>query len=225
MILIFDLDDTLYPEIDFVRGGLKNVSNYLSTNYDLNSDKLYNQMLNLLNLNGRGKIFDDILKNYKIYSKKNVLKCISVYRSSKTSIKLYPEAKKCLNHFSDHRKYLITDGNVNVQRNKIKQLNLNQHFIKTIPTNQYGKSFSKPSTKCFEKIIKIEKCNPNEIIYIGDNPNKDFINIKKIGIRTLRVLTGSFKDLSLSHDYEAEHKINNLSYFTKNLIKTIYENR
>ena len=72
---------------------------------------------------------------------------------------------------------------------------------------------------------KIEKCNPNEIIYIGDNPNKDFINIKKIGIRTLRVLTGSFKDLSLSRDYEAEHKINNLSYFTKNLIKTIYENR
>ena len=70
MILIFDLDDTLYPEIDFVRGGLINVSNYLSTNYDLNSDKLYNHMLNLLNLNGRGKFLMIFLRIIRFIPKK-----------------------------------------------------------------------------------------------------------------------------------------------------------
>jgi putative hydrolase of the HAD superfamily len=42
------------------------------------------------------------------------------------------------------------------------------------------------------------------MIYIGDNPNKDFINLKKIGIRTARIFRGSFKAVKLDESFEAE---------------------
>jgi putative hydrolase of the HAD superfamily len=35
MIIVFDLDDTLYEEITYVRSGFKAVANYLSKNYKI----------------------------------------------------------------------------------------------------------------------------------------------------------------------------------------------
>ena len=66
-----------------------------------------------------------------------------------------------------------------------------------------------------------EKCNATNMIYIGDNPNKDFVNIKKIGIKTIRVLTGNYKNLILSEKFEAEITIKNLTLLTTKLIHKI----
>ena len=71
-----------------------------------------------------------------------------------------------------------------------------------------------------------EKCDPSNMIYIGDNPNKDFVNIKKLGIKTVRVLTGNYKNLKLSKKFEAEITIRNLNFLTIKLIQQIQnENR
>jgi putative hydrolase of the HAD superfamily len=221
MILIFDLDDTLYSEIEYVKSGFLTVSNYLGKNYKLDEQDIYQQMLEVLNDRGRGSVFNEVLTKYKINNTKNVKKCISIYRSHNPIISLYSEAEKCLLDLNSYKKYLVTDGNIYVQRNKIKALNIKQFFIKTIPTYQYGQSFSKPSTGCFEKILKWEKCTPDNLIYIGDNPNKDFVNIKKMGLKTIRVLTGGFKNVKMSSEYEAEFTLNNLNELTLSFIKSL----
>lgn len=83
--------------------------------------------------------------------------------------------------------YIVTDGNKIVQNNKIEALNLRKHIKKDFITHRFGKKHSKPSTYCFEKIRKLENVNPEDIVYIGDNPNKDFVNIKELGFRTIRI--------------------------------------
>ena len=70
MILIFDLDDTLYKEREFVKSGFKAVSRYLHFKFNLNEKKIFLQLLKILKKNGRGKIFDILcfqlkLKNVK----------------------------------------------------------------------------------------------------------------------------------------------------------------
>lgn len=221
MILIFDLDDTLYPEIDFVLGGLKEVSNFLEKNYGLESNLLFKEMELDLILNGRGSIFNNILKKYKIFSIRNLKKCIAVYRSHSPKIKLYPEAENCLIRLNEYRKYIVTDGNIMVQRNKINALNIKHFFIKTIPTYQYGLHFGKPSVLTFQRIMKLENCNANKLVYIGDNPNKDFVNIKKIGVRSIRVLTGAYKDLIRENEFESEFRFENLNDLTIEFIKQL----
>jgi putative hydrolase of the HAD superfamily len=48
------------------------------------------------------------------------------------------------------------------------------------------------------------------MVYVGDDPHKDFLNIKKLGMRTIRVNRGRFKDLVLDNRYEAEITVDNL---------------
>jgi len=225
MILIFDLDDTLYPEITYVKSGLKEVSLFLYNNFDIDKELAYLEMYQFLRIHGRGKIFDNILITHDIFTKKNLNKCISVYRKHKPKIELYKDAKECIRRFKNFKKYIVTDGNIIVQRNKIKSLDLNSSFEKIIPTYQYGISFSKPSLNCFNMILSYENTKPENMIYIGDNPYKDFINLKKIGVKTIRILRGAFKDIFLDDEHEADYSFKNLNGITLKMIGDIYEDR
>lgn len=212
-VIIFDLDDTLYNEIDYVYSGFKAVSSYFSKYYELEVNTFYHHMLDLLQKNGRGNVFDDILSQYNIYSKKNVKKALSVYRTHKPEISLSKQTKELLRYYNSKNIpiYIITDGNKIVQSNKITSLNLDKFVKKSFITHRYGKIHSKPSTYCFEKIAKLEKVNFHDIIYIGDNINKDFVNIKKLGFRTIRIINGMFKDVIQPLQYHAEIDIENLT--------------
>ena len=224
MILIFDLDDTLYPEITYVKSGLKEVSLFLYKNFDIDKELAYSEMYESLRIHGN-KIFDNMLMKHHIYTKRNLNKCISVYRKHNPKIELYKDAKECIKRFKNFKKYIVTDGNIIVQRNKIKSLNLNNSFEKIIPTYQYGISFSKPSINCFKMILSYENTKPENMIYIGDNPYKDFINIKKIGIKTIRILRGAYKDILLDDEHEADYSFKNLNSITFKMIGGINEDR
>ena len=50
----------------------------------------------------------------------------------------------------------------------------------------------------------------NKLVYIGDNPNKDFVNLNKNGFQTVRILNGSYKNVRLPRDFEAQYQINEL---------------
>lgn len=222
MIIVFDLDDTLYPEITYVKSGIRAVSVFLAENYQLSEKQLNLEMNAFLNENGRNLMFNNILSKYGLNKRYIVDKCLSVYRSHNPDISLYKEAKLCLEKLNHFSKYLVTDGNIKVQRKKILALELTHYFKKTIPTYQYGQKYSKPSTYCFDKIRNLEKIfNNSDLVYIGDNPYKDFINLKKSGYNTIRVLTGGYKDVRLSSEYEATININSLIDLTPELIKDI----
>ena len=45
--------------------------------------------------------------------------------------------------------------------------------------------------------------------YIADNPLKDFINLKKVKIKTIRLMRGTYKNLKISKKFDADHKIKN----------------
>ena len=75
----------------------------------------------------------------------------------------------------------------------------------------------KPNLHCFKIIKKKEKVKWSEIIYVGDNPNKDFINLNSVGAVTIRVLTGPFKKMITNKKFDAKYKVNNLSKIDLNL--------
>jgi putative hydrolase of the HAD superfamily len=220
LILVFDLDDTLYEEITFVKSGLKSVSNYLYKQYSIpkkDTIDYFNQEL----IEGREKILDKVLLKFKIHSKKEVKKCLSIYRSHNPKIQLYPQVDYIFKKFGKESLYVVTDGNKLVQKNKIYALGIPKKVKSYIITSNYGIKHSKPSPYCFLHICKKENIQPCELIYIGDNPNKDFVCIKKLGFKTIRILNGRYKYVKKSKDYEAEVTINSLSEITKKLIRNI----
>lgn len=219
-VIVFDLDDTLYNEIDYVKSGFREASKYFANKYQLDVDYFLNIMIENLEKHGRGKVFDNTLKHFNILNKLNIKKSISIYRNHLPNIQLPEESQSILKHYKKLNipLYLVTDGNKIVQYNKIKSLNIKKYFNKVFITHRYGVKNAKPSPYCFIKIADKEKVDYSDIVYIGDNIKKDFIGIKPLGFRTICLENGMFKNLVLPSNHHAEININNLTEI-QNIIK------
>lgn len=211
--LIFDLDDTLYYEKTYVLEAFKNVCKYLSSKYKKDYDEVYKRCIEILDEYGRGKIFNILCDEYGF--EENIKDLVEIYRSTVSVLELYEDSKEIF-HFAKENNIklgLITDGCAKVQWNKIKALNLEKIIDKIIVTDDYGHGYGKPHEKSYKEIIEYFNLAPYEGAYIGDNPNKDFIGAKKLGIKTIRIIhdKGDHINDKVHIEYEAELIIRKLS--------------
>lgn len=210
--LIFDLDDTLYYEKEYVLGAFKEVAHYLGNKYVKSEENLYNRMKEILEELGRGIIFNIICEENNF--NEDVEKLVNIYRDSKPTLKLYDDSKELLiwARRQGYKIGIITDGCSVVQWNKIKGLKLENLVDKIIVTDDLGKEFWKPHKKSYLNMLEYFNIKKDECMYIGDNPNKDFIGAKKLGIKTVRIIreNGDHIKTLLSEEYEADFNIINL---------------
>lgn len=216
-IAVFDLDDTLYDEMTYVASGFRAVARYLQQEKGIPADDAFERMMRELGERGRGRVFDEALAAYGLRTAALVCRCLRVYRSHKPDIRLYDDAVRCLDRLarSGIPIYIVTDGNKHVQQAKLQALGLydNPSIKKCYITRRFGIRHEKPSPYCFLQICRLEKASPEDVVYIGDNPHKDFVGIKPLGFRTVRVLRGSYASVRKSAEYEADVEIANLDEF------------
>lgn len=224
MVIVFDLDDTLYNELDYVKSGFQAVAKYLYEKKSLPLDSSFAFMMARL-VDGRGHIFDDLLQKEKIASKKLIKDCINIYRNHRPDISLDAEAVDCLKRLNHYLLYIVTDGNKLVQKNKLEALGLFKMVKFCFITHRYGLKNAKPSPYCFLKICDRERVNPTEVVYIGDNPNKDFVGIKPLGFKTIRIIKGHYKDIQKPDIYEASYRINSLAELNNEFLKKIFDKK
>lgn len=210
-VILFDLDDTLYNERDFVFSGFNEVAKYLNEKYSLEKNNLYKDILDIFQEKGRGKIFNILCEKYSL--EEDIESLVDIYRNTVPNIKLYDDALYMLENLKDKYKLgLVTDGKNTVQWNKIKALDIEKYMDKIIVTDDLGRDCWKPSTKPFILMIEHFGGAPEEYIYIGDNPNKDFIGCKKLGMSTIRIIreAGDHMNTFLDKEHEADFNIKSL---------------
>ncbi len=218
MIPVFDLDDTLYPERSFVESGFRAVAIDLEQmfGWDVETSLMY--MIKTLSDAGRGAVFNHLLNSHGVLSSKLVRRCINTYRHHHPNIKLSPGVNRILDSFTI-RPYLVTDGHKEVQYNKIKALDISSRFNRIYITHRYGISNSKPSIHCFELIRKREGCAWSDMFYVGDNPEKDFVNLNPLGVHTIRVATGEHSAVVAKEGFDAKYQIASLEQLEKLLLE------
>ena len=211
MILVFDLDDTLYSEQTFVISGFKKVAEIISPSCKQPEEKICQELIDELYASGRGKIFDTVLSRYRIFSRALLDQCIFEYQNHLPEISLFPGAMQMIKHTQMFSKYIVTDGNPTTQNNKVDALGIRNYFCEVFPTWSYGLEFAKPSLAIFQKIIDLENSTFENLVYVGDDPHKDFVSLNKVGAVTVRVLTGRYASITASADYDAQITIENIS--------------
>lgn len=219
MIYIFDLDDTLYDERQYVESGFKAVAHYAYMRWKLPYHESFNQLVQLLDSQGRGHIFNDFLASHNILTQNAVNACIKTYRLHLPALTLPDTHLHLLKQLPTPR-YLVTDGHKIVQQNKVAALGIAPLFKRVFITHRFGIRHAKPSTYCFEKIKKAENCEWRDMVYIGDNPAKDFVNLNKLGMKTIRVRTGVHRDVIAKPGYDANIHINTLAELTQHVSRT-----
>ena len=176
--VIFDLDDTLYPEKAYVRSGYRAVAEYLGNpSY---ADKLWQYF-------EEGKpAFDCLLDD--IGRKDELQKVIEVYRKNDPDISMYPEMERVIDTLKERNVKIgiITDGRVEGQKNKLKVLGLDKKADEIIITDELGGiQFRKPCDIAFRILQTRFRLPFEEIVYVGDNPTKDFTAPMQLGMKSL----------------------------------------
>lgn len=173
--VIFDLDDTLYNEKEYVRSGYKAVSDYLGGGYE---EKLWDFFK-------AGKpAIDELLKEIGCENEKD--KVLNIYRSHKPDIHLYPGVDEMIAEFKEQgiKVGIIIDGRPEGQRNKLDALGLDVDDV--IITDELGGiQFRKPCDIAFRILFTHWRMNPADIVYVGDNPMKDFQAPQQLGMRSV----------------------------------------
>lgn len=209
-VLVFDLDDTLYLERDYVKSGFQSVDKFLSAQ---NINGFFNDAWGYFISGGRGNTFNVVLDGLKLdYDDAFISQLVCVYREHMPEIILAGSVSNLLSLFS--KKYhlgLITDGFSISQHNKIKALNLEKYIEKIVVTDDLGEhgEFWKPHTKSYELIKEFYGLEHSECVYIGDNENKDFIGAKKLGWKTVRIISegGEHSKIHLNSRYKADYQL------------------
>lgn len=209
MVIVFDLDDTLYEDLTYVLSGFRVVSTFLSTVLHKDPDEIFAELKKELEVK-RGEVFNRFLLKEGAYTKGLVKKCLSLYRGHHPTIKLFPDAEECLNQLKRFPLYVVTDGNRSVQKSKCEALGLPLRVKKCLCTSAYGLKYAKPSPYCFQKICQWEKTVPQKVVYIADNPYKDFVGIKPLGFKTIRLLAGPYKSVVVPPPFQADRTITRL---------------
>ena len=211
--VIFDLDNTLYSEKTYVQSGFKEVSKYLSDKYAYDCDIIYSKMMEIFNEQGRGNVFDELINEFNFNEKVSTL--VYIYRFHYPEISLYPESIPLLKNLKNNYKLaLITDGRSFVQKRKVEALNIEMYFDRIIFTDILGDSFWKPSIEPYILTLSMLNSKPNESVYIGDDPYKDFKAPKQLGMQSIQVKMEDELDYWQKKGYkrfEADYTVNNLN--------------
>jgi len=194
MVIVFDLDDTLYDEIDFVKSGFREVSEYLE------DEKYFDFMWEEFLKNGSGKIFNKLIDKFNLDISLN--KLIEIYRFHFPDIYLSKESKKILEFTTNYKTALISDGHYIIQQNKYKALKLDLDY--PIFTDFYHTK--KPELKPF--LMVMDKFKDEKYIYISDNPKKDFLTPKELEWVTIRFKNpkGIYKSFENNADFEVNSR-------------------
>lgn len=192
--IIFDLDDTLYDEIDYCRSGFRAVARFLAHAGSLpagrDEDDLYDALWKHFCSGNRTQTFNSALAELKIdYNDEVLASLVSIYRRHEPILKLPDDTRKTLDLLTDrYSMAILTDGYLPAQELKLKALEIMHYFKHILYTESLGRSYWKPNPKGFELLVKKLGSDPLDCVYVGDNPAKDFLPANQLGMATIQVV-------------------------------------
>lgn len=225
--ILLDLDGTLYSEKKFAESGFRAVSTYIFKKYEINKNNVLSILLGDFKKGLRKKNFNVLLEKLGLKNE-SVEKLIKIYQNHyPEKVFLYPDALEFLE--KNNKKFklgLITNGHKISQLNKISALNIKKYFKTILVVEKFGNDDWEKSVDSFKILLKKIKAKPEESVYVGDNPKRDFMGAKKIGILSVRIKRKNedYYDIVASNKNKADFELSNFYSFNK-IIKKINEEK
>ena len=193
-VIGFDLDDTIIPEVLFLRSGIWHIAGRLHDRIaSLPKQRIISCMeAAVMNRNNHYSALETLLKEIGEDGKISMKEIVSDFRSHIPDEAIYhiaPSMTRILERLkADHeiKLVLITDGRSVTQRNKIHSARLNRYFDDGDIFISEETGYDKTSPDTFIQVME-KYAGADEFHYIGDNPIKDFLHPSKLGWHIHRI--------------------------------------
>lgn len=167
MVIAFDLDDTLYQEMEYVRSAYRAIARRFGAHY----------LPCMLSAHTPAEAFDSTGLEVKAE--------LEIYRNHIPDITLPWESLYLLSLLKNagHILALITDGRKVTQRHKIEALGLERFMSPDMiyVSEEFGEE--KITGGAMRNIMR--KYPQEKYMYVGDNPEKDFVRGNELGWTTV----------------------------------------
>ena len=184
-IICFDLDDTLYKEIDFLKSAYREIAIHAAQGDRKLAETAYGEMLQAYEDGGNAFL----RLNELLGADTPVGEYLAIYRAHRPNIHLDGKTVETLDALkaAGCTLGLITDGRSVQQHNKIVALRLNRWIAEEdiIISEEVGSE--KPSEANYRCVMERHP-DAERFIYVGDNPIKDFVAPNRLGWETMCLL-------------------------------------
>ncbi len=217
--VIFDVDDTLYLEMDYIRSGFRLLTEYL---HSLNIPAVLEDFVACFQTNA-GDAIDLYLHRIGAYNKSLHQSLLSIHRAHIPNIQPFDYVEELLLWLKEKglRLGVISDGTALAQNNKLMGLKLHHYFDDIVFSDALGGPHCrKPCDVSFRYIQKQMNIPFENMLYIGDNLDKDFYPVTHLGMQGIQYWNekGVY--------YGKKYKVNSPSFREiKQMIQEIMEQR
>ena len=187
-VVVFDLDDTIFPERDYVRSGYGAVAQHLRRT--LAVDGPFEHWLWERFLEGRfDRAFDGLNHRFNLsLTPQQIADLVTVYRNHTPNIR---PRDGMIDLLVDLRRSfdlaMISDGFLPAQQLKVEALGIEAMFDHIVFTARHGREFWKPSRLGFELVQHHFDVDHAACAYVGDNVSKDFVAPNALGWLTVQL--------------------------------------
>lgn len=184
--VVFDLDDTLYNESDYVRSGFARVAEFLEKIWvDRRGSEMYSKKAMedwlFASFEGGEPAIDRLFERCRCQDDALKAECLRIYREHFPDITLPDAHRQLLVRLreSGRKTGIVTDGRVQGQENKIRALGLDSLVDEYVVTDSLAgnadvRLFRKPNPLAFHVIRERFGVSFEDMLYVGDNIKKDF---------------------------------------------------
>jgi putative hydrolase of the HAD superfamily len=209
-LILFDLDDTLISEAKWYMDKWKKCDSYIKKKYNIVG--FYEKISQIISQHGFDypKKVDDALIALNVCEKNLVQEIVNYYLTAEVTPTVFSNTHKILTELNKNFHLgIITSGKQWEQELKIKLSGFEKYFsfIHVVENK------SKDSSELFFKPLNFFNILPENTLYVGNDPQNDFVGAKNLKIKTIRLLQGIHKDTHVTVDFDADLKYNSLEDF------------
>ncbi|OPX25230.1 MAG: hypothetical protein B1H04_00410 [Planctomycetales bacterium 4484_123] len=196
--VVFDLDDTLFRERDYVLSGFRAVAEHLGR-----PEEFTRWMWRRFQAGRRGDTFDALSEHFGLgLSRADIAALVELYRAHVPRLRPCRGVIELLRALRrrGRRLGLLSDGYLPAQRLKLSALGLEGFFHAVVFTEELARQGPpaarnrgrgphqawKPSAVGFERIRRRLGVPHRACAYVGDNPAKDFLAPNELGWLTVQ---------------------------------------
>lgn len=189
-VIGFDLDDTLVPEVQFIRSGIRHIAPLLHEKYPVIPELRIITRMEAAVMAGCNhySALEHLLEEFGLSGIADMKAIVSDFRSHAPDPAIYHPAPSIIEILKsldgdNVRTVLITDGRSVTQRNKIKAASLYDFFDEADIYISEETGYDKTHPDTFLRVME-KYAGASEFHYVGDNPWKDFMHPSRLGWHT-----------------------------------------